>query len=111
MNLCGNRPQFQHDNAPIHASRATKEWLKQKNIDIIEWPARSPDLNPIENAWSQLSRQVYKNGRQFRNIEQLKNCIEIEWNNLDQTKIQGLIISMKDRLIEVISKNSSNTHY
>ncbi|POM73677.1 Transposase [Phytophthora palmivora] len=36
----------QQDNASIHTSGATKEFLKEENVDVMDWPAKSPDLNP-----------------------------------------------------------------
>lgn len=50
---------FQQDNAPISGS--TKTWFQQKNISVMQWPARSLDLNPIENVWGIMARQVYAN--------------------------------------------------
>lgn len=41
--------QFQHDNASPHTDSVTKTWLQTKNIKVLDWPSRSPDLNPKEN--------------------------------------------------------------
>ncbi|XP_062558115.1 uncharacterized protein LOC134222992 [Armigeres subalbatus] len=40
---------FQQDNAAIHVSKVSKQWFSEHDITLLEWPARSPDLNPIEN--------------------------------------------------------------
>ncbi|POM70640.1 transposable element Tc3 Transposase [Phytophthora palmivora] len=42
---------FQHDNASIHSSTATKAFLDEENVTTMKLPAKSPDLNPIENMW------------------------------------------------------------
>ena len=42
---------FQQDNAPVHSSASTRRWLLDNNVSMLGWPARSPDLNPIENLW------------------------------------------------------------
>lgn len=102
---------FQQDNASVHVSTSTRQWFASKNLPLLEWPAKSPDLSPIENVWSMLARAVYANGRQFNTIIDLKKAIIEEWERLDQNKIRELIGTMNKRLIEVIAKNGGITHY
>jgi transposase len=68
---------FQQDNASSHSARHTKSWLKQQQIDVLPWPACSPDLNPIENVWGYMTHVVYANGRQFYSVEALKTAIVV----------------------------------
>jgi hypothetical protein len=46
------------DNARPHRARIGNEYLQRETIERIDWPAKSPDLNPIEHAWDILQRQI-----------------------------------------------------
>lgn len=107
----GPEVTFQQDNAPIHTSHSSKSWLAENNIKLMKWPSRSPDLNPIENVWGNMCRDVYASGRQFMNVEDLKRAIESSWYSLDPCFLQKLILSMKNRVFEVIKGNGNIIQY
>jgi len=102
---------FQHDNASIHKAKNTILWLNEKNITVLEWPACSPDLNPIENLWGIMVRRVYENGRQFDNCEDLRDAIRRVWDEISVADIRKLAKSMPDRIFEVIKKNGGHTGF
>nr|CCA27561.1 protein Y45F10D.1 putative [Albugo laibachii Nc14] len=75
---------FQQDNASVHSSGESMEFIKSLDTERLKWPAKSPDSNPIENVWGVLARSVYSNGRQFSTRAELKREIEKCWRELDQ---------------------------
>jgi hypothetical protein len=46
---------FQQDNAPCHTSKTTMEAFNAIEVNVMDWPAQSPDLNPIENYWGHVA--------------------------------------------------------
>lgn len=91
--------QFQQDNAPIHVARTTLDDFKQRGIHLFDnWPAKSPDMNIIENVWSILAREVYKNGRQCSSKIELKEAIEVAWLKISQDQIKSLYDSIPRRI-------------
>ena len=62
-------PIFQQDGAKIHSARDTMAWFAGNNIQVMEWPLNSPDLNPIENCWKRLKEKLHQ---RFPNIHKTK---------------------------------------
>ncbi|POM69989.1 Transposase, partial [Phytophthora palmivora] len=106
---------YQQDGASIHTSKASLEFLQDQGVQVLEWTPRSPDLNPIENFWSILTRRIYQNGRQFNSafnsVAELRVAIEAAWEGIDSKILRSSIDSMPRRCQEVINKNGNMTDY
>ena len=69
---------FQHNNAHPHVARVTRDFLLTNNINVLPWPAYSPDCNPIEHMWDIFGRWLRKRQRPSRNVQELAVALREE---------------------------------
>ena len=100
---------FMQDNAPCHKSNVTMGYLHGHNINVIDWPPYSPDLNPIENLWAALKRKIQRVSRQT--VTAVEQITMENWNNNMQTTCQELVASMPRRIAECIKNKGGPTGY
>ena len=100
---------FQHDNARPHVARVCRDFLNQNNVQVLDWPPYSPDLNPIEHLWDALDRRVRKRVNVPNNVAQLQLALIQEWNDIPQRTIGNLVGSMVRRVRAATAARSGHT--
>ncbi|XGW24586.1 hypothetical protein V3C99_006203 [Haemonchus contortus] len=100
---------FQLDNDPKHTSRLVADFLKSKEISVMEWLSRSPDLNPTEHLWEELARRTSQ--VPVRNANEKINLLSRERALIPQSKIEDLIDSLSGRCKAVVDFLGYPTKY
>ena len=90
--------EFQQDNASVHTSKRTMRFFRGSDINLMEWPGQSPDLNPIEHLWDELERRIRKREPPPRSEGELFALLYEEWGKITDTVFQKLILSMNSRV-------------
>lgn len=88
---------FMQDGAPAHTAKETQTFLVKRMNILANWPANSPDLNPIEHLWAILKYRIRKDNP--ATVADLINAIKTEWDEITIELINSLVLSFKKRLL------------
>jgi len=88
-----------------------KKWFSDNNIQVLKWPAQSPDLNPIEHLWSYLKRQLQTYSEPPKSLHELWEQVEKEWEAIPKEECRKLNESMPGRVAAVLRAQGGYTKY
>ncbi|KAF2359549.1 hypothetical protein FHG87_009694 [Trinorchestia longiramus] len=109
--LCGENWIFQQVNAAIHNARHLKQFFNVNNLQLSNHPPCSPDLNPIENLWVWMAKEVFEDGLQFETKEGLRKAVFDTWSKFPVDLVQKLVSNMPKQIFQLMNNNGGYTNY
>lgn len=100
------------DNCPIHTSRVVTRWFQDQNhLEVLPWPSKACDLNPIENVWANIVN-VWETANE-RTSQQIIQHAKREWEVMRRKPelIYKHVASVPERLRLVIENNGGWTRF
>jgi transposase len=92
---------LQHHNATSHTAHSVRDFLQNRDVSVLPWPAKSPDLNPIEHIWDLLDRRVRAKAIHPRTVRELAGVLVEEWGKISHQELANLVQSMRRRCTAV----------
>ncbi|GFT15112.1 transposable element Tcb2 transposase [Trichonephila clavipes] len=99
------------DNSRPHRANLVEDSLFEEGIVRMEWPAYSPDMNPIEHVWDALGRRVAGRQPPPQTLQELERALLEEWDKIPQLVINSLIDSMPQRCSALLAVRGNHTPY
>ncbi|GFW09903.1 transposable element Tc1 transposase [Trichonephila clavipes] len=101
---------FQQDNARPHVAKTVKSYLVSQQVQLLPWPAYSPDMSPIEHEWDIVGRRLARDLCPVVSTDELWLRIQTIWNTLPQADIQNLFNSIPRRVVAFIAARGGHTN-
>lgn len=102
---------FQDDNATPHRTQMIRDFLEQEGVEHMGWPALSPDMNPIENLWADLSRALTNLDDTPTNVADLTQAVINCWRDIPVQTLTTLVASMPRRVRALYNARGGHTKY
>ena len=83
--------------------------MQENKINVLLRPSKSPDLNPIENLWRTLKRNIL--ARKSRNIKEIELVAIDEWSKIPQNTCSNLVINYNKLLNELVKSKGFAMDY
>ncbi|GFW43035.1 transposable element Tc1 transposase [Trichonephila clavipes] len=107
----GLTPGVMQDNAHPHVAKTVRGFCSAQHMQLLPWPAYSPDMSPIEHVWDLVSQRLASDPRPAASKDKLLLGIQTMWNSLPQADIQNLFDSMLRRIAALIVARGGCTKY
>ena len=104
--------QYIADQAPCHETRrALVQVRSDLPIPLHPRSASSPDLNPIEDVWRIMKQRIKARERFPGTVQEMREAVQEEWDELEPEDWNGSIDSMPDRLKQVKKRKGMQTEF
>ena len=108
--MLGGKYVFMQDGAPAHTAKSVIKWFKDNKVPLLDWPASSPDLNPLDYAiWGILEKAV--SDQQPKTEVELKCSIRKAVSQLPLSVIKKTVAQFEDRLKLCVENGGKQFEY
>ena len=102
---------YVQDNAPPHTARDTVAFSNQQDVEVMDWPARTPDMNPIEHVCDQMSVWIRDMDDPPSTIAELNNAVRQARATVRPGRVRTLVESMPRRARALLAARGGHTQY
>ena len=72
-------------------------WMSEFGVEELDWPAQSPDLNPIDHLWDELEQSLQARPSRRTSVSDLTNALLEEWSKIPTNTLLNLEESLPRR--------------
>ena len=110
---------YVQNNVPSHTARDTTAFLDQQDVEVMDWPARSPDMNLIEHVWDQMSAGIKTwmipppppPSPHLSTVAELSNAVHQAEDAVRQGRVRTLAESMPRRVRALMAARDGHTRH